>query len=129
MQIVQKDDALAVAQVVIDKKAQDVMLLEISEVVSYADFFLICSGRSVIQVRAIANAVEEHLRERGFHPLHIEGLTEGRWILLDFDELIIHVFLEETRHFYNLERLWSDVPCTTFEETFSSEHAVTFDDD
>ncbi len=129
MNIVQKDEALAAAHVLIDKKAQDVMLLEISEVVSYADFFLLCSGRSVVQVKAIADAVEQHLREQGFRPLHIEGLSEGRWVLLDFDELIVHVFLKETRQFYNLERLWDDVPCTRFEETFSPENTVTFDDE
>jgi ribosome-associated protein len=116
MQITEKEDALAAAQAVIDKKAQDVILLEISQVVSYADYFLICSGRSVVQVKAIANAVEESLHTRGIRPLHIEGLTEGRWVLLDYDELIVHVFLEETRSFYNLERLWGDVPCTTFDE-------------
>lgn len=128
MQIVSKDDALAVAQTVINKKAQDVILLEISELVSYADYFLICSGRSVIQVKAIANAVEEYMKERGVSPLHIEGLTEGRWVLLDYDELIVHVFLEETRHFYNLERLWGDVPCKTFEEDTSLEDPAALHD-
>ena len=111
---VSKDDVFATVQVALDKKAQDVILLEISQVVSYADYFLICSGRSIIQVKAIVSAIEKSLKERGIRPLHIEGLPEGRWVLLDYDELIIHVFLEETRYFYNLERLWSDVPCTTF---------------
>ncbi len=124
MQIISKDDALAVAQTIVDKKAQDVILLEISEVVAYADYFLICSGRSVVQVKAIANAVEEYMKDKGVRPLHIEGLTEGRWVLLDYDELIVHVFLEEIRHFYNLERLWDDVPCTTFEVAISSYDSV-----
>lgn len=128
MTIVSKDDALATAQAVLDKKAQDVVLLEISQVVSYADYFLICSGRSGIQVKAIANAVEEYLKDRGIRPLHIEGLSEGRWVLLDYDELIVHVFLEEARQFYNLERLWGDVPCTTFEEEALSEGFVSMND-
>ncbi len=128
MEVVSKDDAIAVAQTVVDKKAQGVILLEISNVVSYADYFLICSGRSVIQVKAIANAVGECLTERNIHPLHREGLSEGRWILLDYDELIVHVFLEEARQFYNLERLWSDVPCRRFEEDAPSEISASLND-
>lgn len=116
MTIVTKDDALAAAQVALDKKAQNVLLLEISTVVAYADYFLICSGRSTVQVKAIADTIERAFRDQGIRPLHIEGTTEARWILMDFDELIVHVFLEETRQFYNLERLWSDVPRLTFDE-------------
>jgi ribosome-associated protein len=77
---------------------------------------VICSGRSVIQVKAIVNALEEYFRNRGVRPLHIEGYSEGRWVLLDYDELIVHVFVEEARNFYDLERLWRDVPRTVFEE-------------
>ncbi|GAK60674.1 iojap-like protein [Candidatus Vecturithrix granuli] len=113
---VTKDEAVAVARVALDKKAQDVLLLEISALVSYADYFLICSGRSSVQVKAIAEAIERNLRERGIRPLHVEGATEGRWILMDYDELIVHVFLEETRQFYNLERLWNDAPRIAFED-------------
>ncbi len=113
---VTKEDAGIIANAALDKKAQDVVLLEVSSVSTYADYFLICSGRSVIQVKAIVNAIEQTFKERGVYPLHAEGLSEGRWVLLDYDELIIHVFLEETRAFYNLERLWDDVPCTAFDE-------------
>ena len=116
MIILTKEDALATAQVMIDKKAQDVVLLEISKVVTYADYFVLCSGRSTVQVKAIANAVEEYFRTKGVRPLHIEGYTEGRWVLLDYDEVIVHVFLEDARNFYDLERLWRDVPRTDFEE-------------
>jgi ribosome-associated protein len=128
MVTISKDEALAVAQVALDKKAQDVILLEISNVVSYADYFLICSGRSAIQVKAITEAIEQSLKEHGILPLHTEGLTEGRWILLDYDELIVHIFLEETRYFYNLERLWSDVPRITFAEEMPSEFPVPLND-
>lgn len=111
-----KDEALSTAQVMLDKKARDVVLLEISPIVAYADYFLICSGRSVVHVKAIVSAVEEYLKNNGVTPLHIEGYSEGRWVLLDYDELIVHVFLEDARHFYNLERLWGDVPRIEFEE-------------
>jgi ribosome-associated protein len=116
MKILTKEDACDVAQVMLDKKALDVTLLDISGVVPYADYFLLCSGRSAVQVKAIVSAIEEHLRHKGFRPLHIEGYNEARWVLLDFDDLIVHVFLEEARLFYNLERLWGDVPRTVFED-------------
>lgn len=129
MIILSKEEALATAQVMIDKKAQDVVLLEISTIVAYADYFLICSGRSITQVKAIVNAIEEYLKSKGIAPLHIEGYTEGRWVLLDYDELIVHVFLEEARNFYNLERLWSDVPQTVFEEYSKPEASLSLNDD
>ena len=129
MIILSKEEALATAQVMIDKKAQDVVLLEISTIVAYADYFLICSGRSITQVKAIVNAIEEYLKSKGIVPLHIEGYTEGRWVLLDYDELIVHVFLEEARNFYNLERLWSDVPQTVFEEYSKPEASLSLNDD
>jgi ribosome-associated protein len=125
---VSKEDAVAAAQIALDKKALDVVLLEVGEVTSFADYFLICSGRTAIQVKAIVNAIEQHLKEQGIRPLHIEGLSESRWVLLDYDELIIHVFLDETRHFYDLERLWSDVPRTTFEEPVPPLRSVTVND-
>lgn len=116
MIILTKEDALATAQVMVDKKAQAVVLLEISSVVAYADYFVICSGRSVTQVKAIAAAIEKYFLPRGIRPLHVEGYAEGRWTLLDYDDVIVHVFLEEARNFYDLERLWRDVPRTDFEE-------------
>ncbi len=116
MTILTKDDACEVAQVMLDKKALDIALLEISSVVSYADYFLLCSGRSAIQVKAIIAAIEAHMKGKGVLPLHIEGYSEGRWVLLDYDDVIVHVFLEEARLFYNLERLWGDVPRTVFED-------------
>jgi ribosome-associated protein len=114
MKIVSRDDAISTAQVMLDKKALDVVLLDISSVVPYADYFLICSGRSFVQVKAIVTAVEDHLKEQGFRPLHIEGYRESRWVLLDYDDMIVHVFLEEAREFYNLERLWGNIPRTEF---------------
>lgn len=116
MKIVLKDDAISTARVMLDKKALDVVLLDISSVVPYADYFLICSGRSLVQVKAIVTAVEEHLKEKGFRPLHIEGYSESRWVLLDYDDMIVHIFFEEAREFYNLERLWGNVPRTEFED-------------
>lgn len=111
-----REDAVSAAEAALDKKAQEIVLLEVSQVTTYADYFLICSGRSAIQVKAIVSAIEQQLKERGIRPLHIEGQSEARWVLLDYDELIIHVFHEEAREFYDLERLWKDVSRTKFEE-------------
>lgn len=128
MVIFSKDDAVAAVQVVLDKKAYDVVLLDITNIVAYADFFLICSGRSIIQTRAIANALETYFGEQGKRPLHIEGYTQGQWVLLDYDELIVHVFVDEARNFYQLERLWKDAPMTKFEDYVQPRNALMFDD-
>jgi len=87
-----------------------VILLELGEIVDFTDYFLICSGTSTTQVKAIADSIEEKFKEKGVLPSHIEGYTEGRWVLMDYDEVIIHVFHEDTRKFYELERLWGDAP-------------------
>ncbi len=113
---VSQEDAVAAAQAALDKKALDVVLLEVADVVTYADYVLICSGRTSVQVKAIVSSIEDSLRKRKIRPLHIEGGSEAHWVLMDYDELIVHVFVEESRAFYNLERLWGEIPRTTFEE-------------
>ena len=80
------------------------------EVSSFADTFVLVSGRSDRQVRSIADHIQRSLRNAGERPLGIEGHENGRWILMDFDDLVVHVFLAEVRELYNLERLWSDAP-------------------
>ena len=117
---VSRDDAVAAAQAALDKKALDVVLLDVTGVVTYADFVLICSGRSSTQVKAIVSSIEEGLKHRNIRPLHLEGGTEARWVLMDYDDLIVHIFVEEARAFYNLERLWGDVPRTAFESPESA---------
>jgi len=117
---VSHEDAVAAAQAALDKKALDVVLLDVTGVVTYADYVLICSGRSSTQVKAIVSSIEEQMKARKIRPLHIEGGTEARWVLMDYDDLIIHVFAEEARAFYSLERLWGDVPRTAFESPESA---------
>ena len=92
------------------KKAFDVTALDIREVSSFADYFIICSGNSNRQVQAIASSIEHDLKKKGIYPLGIEGFNEGKWILLDYDDIIIHVFYQQVREFYELERLWVDAP-------------------
>ena len=88
------------------KKAADIVVLDMQPLSSVADHFLICSGSSDRQVKAIADAIREELGKQGEKPLAIEGYQEGTWILIDCVDLVIHVFDEETRRFYDLERLW-----------------------
>lgn len=92
------------------RKAIDPVLLQVTEICDFADYFLLCSGSSGRQVRAIQEAVEKSLRRRGERALHVEGLRKAKWVLMDYGDLVIHVFDDETREFYRLERLWGDAP-------------------
>ena len=91
-----------------EKKATDLVLLDLRKVASFTEYFLICSGASARQVQAMSNAVEEALLKRGKRPLHIEGYSSAEWILLDYGDFIVHVFGQASRKFYDLERLWRD---------------------
>lgn len=91
-----------------DKRAEDIDVLDISELTSLGDYFVICSCNSNVQVRACADEAEEKMKEIGFAPVHVEGYRGGSWILLDFNDIIVHVMDKQTREFYSLERLWDD---------------------
>jgi ribosome-associated protein len=92
----------------LDKKAFDIIALEIKGISSFADYFIVCSGSSNRQVQAIASSIELNLKKEGVYPLGIEGFNEGNWILLDYGDVVIHVFYHPFREFYELERLWTD---------------------
>ncbi len=94
----------------LEKKAKELVILNVKEVSAFADYFLIMSGTSDRQVRAIADAIQENLKLAGILPLGIEGEAAGQWILMDYDDVIIHIFLETIRSFYDLERLWTEAP-------------------
>jgi len=105
-----------VAQVVAaasDLKAIDLRVLDVESTSDVTDYFLICSGASDRQVKAIADSVLRSLRDVGSRPLHREGYTYGRWVLLDYGDFVVHVFDPETREYYALERLWNDAPEVT----------------
>ncbi len=101
----QIDRAIAAAE---DKKAVDLVLLDLRKTAGFTDFFLIASGGNVRQVRAIADAVMEALAGKGAKPAYVEGYDHSEWILLDYFDFIVHVFGPETRVFYDLERLWGN---------------------
>ena len=92
----------------LDKKAFDVLVLDLRHTPAFTDFFLLCSGQNVRQVHAIADAIEESLGAAKVRPAHVEGYKRGEWILMDFFSFIVHVFTPQTREFYSLERLWGD---------------------
>jgi len=91
-------------------RASDILALDLRELTIIADFFLICTGKSSIQLRAIADRIEEKLRENGLRKLRVEGYQEATWILLDYGDVIVHVMAEEQRAFYDLEGFWSSAP-------------------
>ncbi len=96
------------AEAIVAKKGRDVVALDLTELEAVADYFLICSGSSEVQVKAIAEAVDDKLRAAGNRPWHVEGFEGRRWVLLDFVEVVVHVFHEKTREYYMLDRLWGD---------------------
>ncbi|HEX7216064.1 MAG TPA: ribosome silencing factor [Methylomirabilota bacterium] len=103
------------AHAALDKKAIDVVVLDLQGLSTIADFFLVCSARSTTQAETIAEAVRGALRAEGVRPRHNEGSAESGWLLLDYGDVVVHVFLEETRGFYALERLWGDAPLVSVE--------------
>ncbi|MDQ3346546.1 MAG: ribosome silencing factor [Acidobacteriota bacterium] len=92
----------------LDKKAADVVVLDLRATPAFTDFFILCSGQTTRQVKAIADGVEEALRAAKVRPAHVEGYDRAEWVLMDYFTFIVHVFTPQTRAFYSLERLWGD---------------------
>jgi ribosome-associated protein len=102
-------DALKIALNAADaKKASDLVALDISGIATFANFFLICTGESSRQMQAIADEVEQRLKANGIRPSHVEGYQNAEWILMDYIDLVIHIFSKNARAYYDLERLWRD---------------------
>ncbi|MFP4016898.1 MAG: ribosome silencing factor [Halanaerobiaceae bacterium] len=103
-----KEIALAAAEAADDKKASDIEVLDVKELTVIADYFVICSGNSETQVKAIARGIEDSLSEKDIEPRKIAGMGEARWVLMDYADIIVHVFHKDEREFYELDRLWAD---------------------
>jgi ribosome-associated protein len=114
------ETALLISRFALDKKAYDLVLLEVSEVTSIADYFIICSGRSDRQVQSIAQGIEQDLRKEGITPYSVEGQSQGQWVLMDFSDVIVHVFFQPVREFYDLEGLWSHAPRVDLPEPYAT---------
>jgi ribosome-associated protein len=102
--------ALTCIRAALDKKALDVVVLDVGPLTSIADYLVVCSGRSDRQVQSIAQAVEDAVGAEGERPISIEGMQRGQWVLLDCVDVIVHVFYQPVREFYDLERLWEHAP-------------------
>ncbi|MGB4592766.1 MAG: ribosome silencing factor [Coriobacteriia bacterium] len=103
-----REAAVLAAEIAAEKKASDVAVINVGPVLVITEYFVIATGSNDRQVKAIADEVEAKLRDHGIKPVGREGEREGRWILLDFDEIVLHVFQPDEREFYRLEKLWSD---------------------
>lgn len=104
-----KEKCLLICSILSSKKASDITYIDVAEKTSLCDYFIICSGRSTTQVKALAENLEEKLeKEHGEIPRRREGVREGRWAVIDYADVIVHIFSDESRDFYNLERLWED---------------------
>lgn len=104
-----KELALAICKVLSDKKGRDVVYIDVTEKTSLCDFFVLASGTSSTQVKSLAEIVEEQMEKQfDLDPTRLDGVRDGRWAVLDYGDVIVHVFSEEAREFYHMERLWDD---------------------
>ena len=104
------DKTLLLTRAALEKKACDLVVLEVRDLTTMADYFIICSGRSDRQVQSIAQGLLEESAEEGFKPFALEGAQRGHWVLMDFSDVIVHVFYQPAREFYDLDGLWGDAP-------------------
>lgn len=114
------EKALLLSRFALEKKAYDLVLMEVRGITSIADYFIICSGRSDRQVQSIAQGIEENLGAMGTRPLAVEGMSRGQWVLMDFSDVIVHIFYQPVREFYDLEGLWDHAPRVELPEPYST---------
>jgi ribosome-associated protein len=114
------DKVLLLTRFALEKKARDLVVLEVRELTSIADYFIICSGSSDRQVQSIAQGIEENLNEAGHSLLSVEGANRGHWVLMDFSDVIVHIFYEPVREFYDLDGLWGHAPRVELPEPYST---------
>jgi len=105
-----RERALECARAALEKKAENLKILDLTKISGFTDYFVICSGMSDRQVQAIASSVEQHLEGMGAELMNFEGLSDGRWVLMDFGDVVVHVFQDALREYYDLENLWADAP-------------------
>ncbi|MDP2232307.1 MAG: ribosome silencing factor [Actinomycetota bacterium] len=111
MELESREIAVIAAEAASDKKATDILAIDVAQLLVVTDYFVICTGSNDRQVRSIADEVEEQIRVRcGLKPIGREGQSEGKWVLLDFVDVVVHVFQPDERGFYRLDKLWSDAP-------------------
>jgi ribosome-associated protein len=114
------EKALLLTRFALDKKACDLVVLDVHELTSIADYFIVCSGRSDRQVQSIAQGLAENAVDEGFRPYAVEGIQRGHWVLMDFSDVIVHVFYEPVRGFYDLDGLWGHAPKAKLPESYAN---------
>ena len=117
-----KELANTITQLTLIKKAEDVVILDLRKLTNMTDFFVICSGETDIQVKAITDAVLDGLAKQKIKPWHKEGYETGGWVLLDFVDVVAHIFRKNSRSYYQLEELWGDAPVTTKSDSTDKFH-------
>lgn len=100
----------------LSRKAEDIAVIDLRKTADFVDYFILCTGTSDVHVRALADAVIEGLKAEGQRPYHVEGYEMRQWVLIDFVDVIVHIFQAESRRFYGLERLWGDAPVERVED-------------
>jgi len=115
------DKAIAVAEAALEKKAYDLVVLEVEHLNSIADYFVIATGRSDVQVQSIARGIDERMHLEGHQAISVEGLPHAHWVVLDYDDVVIHVFYEPAREFYRLESVWGDAREVPLPEPFRTQ--------
>ena len=116
-----REIAICAAKALDSKKGLDIKVLETGHLTTLADYFVICTATSTTQVKALADVCEKKLKDTGGPPHQVEGHRGGSWILLDFSSVVVHIFMDETRKFYDLERLWSDAAEVDLSEELKAE--------
>jgi len=109
--------AKKIAQLALTKKAHNITVMDLRKVTDMADFFVVCSADSDVQVKAVADAVADGTDQLGISPWHREGMAQSQWILLDYVDVVVHIFYKETRKFYGIEKLWGDAKIEVVEDT------------
>lgn len=115
------EKAIVAAEAALEKKAYDLVVLQVEHLSSIADYFLVMTGRSDVQVQGIARGVEERMAREHVRPLSLEGFNHAHWIVLDYDDVVVHVFYEPTREFYRLEANWIDAKAIALPEPFRTQ--------
>ena len=122
-----REVAVVAARAAADRQAEDIVILDVHELIVITDLFVICTGTSDRQVKTVVEEVEKALRALGHKPVRREGEQEARWVLLDYVDVVVHVFAEEEREYYDLERLWRDAPRVGWDEDGVSASAASVD--
>jgi ribosome-associated protein len=112
-----KEFANKITDLIFSKKGYDVLLMDLKNLTTFADFFIICSADSDVQVKAIADEIDKSLRDEGIKCWHKEGYQALRWVLLDYVDVVVHIFKKDVRDYYSLERLWGDAPVERLSDT------------